>query len=86
MLGEVGRGDRRITDLPDCLSSGDVLVVNNTRVLAARLTAQRHTGGAVEVLLLSDTGAEDGCVPAMVRPGRRLKAGETLTILKDGVP
>lgn len=83
-LSSSGLADRQITDLPGCLSPGDVLVVNDTRVLAARLATRRATGGAVEVLLLSDTPGPDGCVPAMVRPGRRLKAGESLAVLKDG--
>ncbi|MDG1481587.1 MAG: tRNA preQ1(34) S-adenosylmethionine ribosyltransferase-isomerase QueA [Myxococcota bacterium] len=85
LLGASQRHDRQITDLASCLSPGDLLVVNNTRVLAARLAARRGTGGAVEVLLLSDAPGADGCVPAMVRPGRRLKAGESLELLKDGV-
>jgi S-adenosylmethionine:tRNA ribosyltransferase-isomerase len=85
-LADGGISDLRITDLPGCLSSGDVLVVNDTRVLAARLAARRDTGGAVEVLLLSAEVDGDGCVPAMVRPGRRLKAGESLAILSEGQP
>lgn len=76
--------DRQIKDLPGCLHSGDVLVVNDTRVLAARLSARRGTGGAVEVLLLSAAPDSAGAVPAMVRPGRRLKPGELLTIEQDG--
>jgi len=82
LLVAAGSGwrDSVVRDLPSLLAPGDVLVVNDTRVLSARLRARRATGGAVELLLLEDQGLE---VPAMVRPGRKLKDGEILTIL-DG--
>ncbi len=71
------RRDLRIRELPSLLAPSDLLVVNDTRVLAARLRARRASGGAVELLLLEPG---PGPVRAMARPGRRLKAGETLTI------
>ena len=77
--------DRQIRELPGCLRRGDVLVVNDTRVLAARLSTRRSTGGAVEVLLLSARPDAEGAVPAMVRPGRRLKPGEILAVEHNGV-
>ncbi|MFT4978201.1 MAG: S-adenosylmethionine:tRNA ribosyltransferase-isomerase [Myxococcota bacterium] len=77
--------DRQITDLPELLSPNDLLVVNDARVLAARLQARRKTGGAVEVLLLSDVPDEAGTLPAMLKPSRRLKPGERLTIEHNGV-
>ena len=43
---------RRVADLPKLLRSGDLLVVNNTRVIPARLWARRPTGGRVEILLV----------------------------------
>ena len=43
---------RRVSDLPELLGPGDVVVVNDKRVLPARLLMRRATGGAVEVLLL----------------------------------
>ncbi len=43
---------RHFYDLPDCLRPGDVLVVNDTRVMPARLIGERAGGGACEVLLL----------------------------------
>lgn len=43
---------RHVSDLPTLLADGDLLVVNDTRVIPARLRLQRHSGGAVEVLLL----------------------------------
>ena len=50
------REHRYFTDLPEYLHPGDTLVVNNSRVLPARLLGERPTGGAVEVLLLRDRG------------------------------
>ncbi len=70
--------DRMVADLPALLEPGDLLVVNNTRVLHARLAARRQSGGQVEVLLL---GAGSGPVEAMVRPSRRLREGEALQLV-----
>jgi S-adenosylmethionine:tRNA ribosyltransferase-isomerase len=76
--------DRQVTDLVDAFEPGEVLVVNNTRVLSARLYGHRSTGGSVEVLLLGGSGEQ---VFAMVRPARRLKKGETIELLdRDGGP
>ena len=63
-------------DLPDELRDDDLIVVNNTRVLPARIHARRATGGAVELLLLEQRS--DGAWDALARPARRLRAGETL--------
>jgi S-adenosylmethionine:tRNA ribosyltransferase-isomerase len=67
---------RTFRDLPDELAEGDLLVVNDTRVLPVRIHAQRSTGGAAEVLLLEPAG--EGGWEALVRPYRRLREGETL--------
>jgi len=67
----------RVSDLPELLDDGDVLVVNETRVLPARLHLQKPTGGAVEVLLLEPRD-EAGTWEALVRPSRRLAAGTML--------
>jgi len=67
---------RTFADLPEELLPDDLVVVNNTRVLAARIHARRATGGAVELLLLERNG--DGAWGALARPARRLRAGETL--------
>ncbi len=65
---------RTFADLPEYLSGGDVLVVNETRVLAARLRgAKDETGGAVEVLLLRERYEDTW--ECLVKPGRRLKPG-----------
>jgi S-adenosylmethionine:tRNA ribosyltransferase-isomerase len=68
--------DRRFRDLPRHLDPGDLVVLNDSRVVAARLSGRRATGGAVEVLLTRDRGA--GRWEALVRPGRRVRPGEEL--------
>ena len=70
-----------VRDLPDLLEPGDLLVLNTTRVLPARLALRKETGAAVEVLLLerldggslSDNGRSRW--EALVRPGRKLPPG-----------
>lgn len=65
-------------DLPTLLRPGDCLVLNDSRVLPARLIGRREpTGGAVEVLLLIDKGNKTW--ECLVRPGRKLKPGAKLT-------
>lgn len=85
----MGRGDelRHLTfaDFPTLLRSGDVLVLNETRVVRARLHAQRDNGARAELLLLrpSAQAAYDPLARewlALVRPGRKLRAGAQLTI------
>jgi S-adenosylmethionine:tRNA ribosyltransferase-isomerase len=86
----VDRGDlvpaehRHVRDLPDLLVPGDLLVVNDTKVIPARLRVRRETGGAAEVLLLDALDAERRTWEALVRPARKLRAGEVLHI--DGRP
>jgi S-adenosylmethionine:tRNA ribosyltransferase-isomerase len=65
---------RHVANLPDLLGPGDVLVVNDTRVLPARLRLHRATGGSVEVLLLEPDGGPRTWT-ALVRPSRRLAPG-----------
>ncbi len=61
-------------DLPDFLCPGDCMILNNSRVLPARLLGQRLPGGgACEVLLLVDRG--DNVWECIVRPGKHLRAG-----------
>ena len=65
---------RHFYELPQLLRPGDCLVLNNSRVLPARLIGHRLPGGgACEVLLLTDKG--DGLWECLVRPGRKLKPG-----------
>ena len=64
-------------DLPDFLRTGDCLILNNSRVLPARLLGQRLPGGgACEVLLLIDRG--DNVWECIVRPGKHLRTGAKL--------
>ena len=65
-------------DLPDFLRPGDCLILNNSRVLPARLLGQRLPGGgACEVLLLIDRG--DNVWECIVRPGKHLRTGTRLS-------
>ncbi len=67
------------------LRPGDLLVVNETKVLPARLALRRATGGAAEVLLLEPLDGERTVWEALVRPARKLKLGEVLAS-PNGVP
>jgi S-adenosylmethionine:tRNA ribosyltransferase-isomerase len=70
---------RRISDLPQLLDAGDLLVVNNTKVIPARLYAQREgTGGRVELLLVERLGPTEWL--ALVKPGRRARPGTRLEL------
>ena len=75
-----GAGVRHMTvnNLPSLIRPGDVIVVNDTRVLPARLVLQRKTGGAAEVLLLEQRSPDGRLWEAMVKPARKLKEGELL--------
>jgi S-adenosylmethionine:tRNA ribosyltransferase-isomerase len=66
---------RTFADLPDELQ-GELVVVNDTKVVPARIHAKRTTGGDAEVLLLEPLG--DGEWEALARPSRRLRPGERL--------
>jgi S-adenosylmethionine:tRNA ribosyltransferase-isomerase len=76
--------DRRFENLPGLLRRGDLLVVNNTRVFAARLLGKRLPGGgAAECLLvrrLETTSTTDEIWEALVHPGQRLKEGSRLEL------
>lgn len=67
---------QHFSDIINELHPGDTLVVNNSRVLPARLLGCRPTGGAVEVLLLQDRG--DGIWECLTRPGRKTQPGQKL--------
>ncbi|MDJ0535428.1 MAG: tRNA preQ1(34) S-adenosylmethionine ribosyltransferase-isomerase QueA [Xenococcaceae cyanobacterium MO_207.B15] len=60
-------------NLPDWLLPGDLLILNNTRVIPARLYGYKKTGATVEILLLEETKAN--CWLALVKPGKRFKLG-----------
>ena len=68
----------KVTDLPSLVCEGDVLVVNTSRVVPARLALRKPTGGEAEVLLVEPLPGRPGCWEAMVRPARRLSPGMEL--------
>ncbi len=86
---------RRFTDILDYLDAGDALVLNETKVLPARLLGQRASGAPAEVLLLAPFAqtagpaepGDDATLPAtwtaLVRPGSRLRAGSSISIAED---
>lgn len=64
---------RTFSELPELLSPGDCLVLNDSRVIPARLLGRLETGGACELMLLRDVG--DGVWETLARPGRKLRTG-----------
>ena len=70
--GEISH--RHFYDILDYLNPGDCLVMNDSRVLPARLLGHRPTGGAVEVLLLRDLG--DKKWECLCKPGRKMQVGQ----------
>ncbi len=74
---------RRFLDLPEFLRAGDLLVLNNSRVIPARFRAKKSpTGSSVEILLVEEVSANDWWV--LLRPGKRVRA-ETALELPGGV-
>ena len=71
VTGEIDH--KHFYDILDYLNSGDCLVMNDSRVLPARLLGHRPTGGAVEVLLLRDLGNKKW--ECLVKPGRKMQVG-----------
>ena len=71
---------RRFHDLPGYLRSGDLLVLNNSRVIPARLRGvNAHTGGKFEILLVAENAINDWWV--MLRPGKRARVGTQIVLL-----
>jgi S-adenosylmethionine:tRNA ribosyltransferase-isomerase len=68
---------RRFAELPEELATGEVVVVNDTRVVPARLRLRRPGGGQAEVLLVERMD-EDGRWEGLARPSRRLRPGQRL--------
>ena len=68
---------RVFSELPELLRPGDCLVMNDSRVLPARLLGARETGGAAELLLLRELGA--GKWECLARPGKKLRPGSKVT-------
>ncbi len=81
LLVDRGRAEpdhRHVRDLPELLRPGDLVVVNDTRVIPARLRLRRATGGASEVLLLEPRDEDWREWEALVRPARKLPPGAVL--------
>ncbi|MCK9994918.1 MAG: tRNA preQ1(34) S-adenosylmethionine ribosyltransferase-isomerase QueA [Candidatus Krumholzibacteria bacterium] len=73
-------GERVFRQLPEVLRAGDLLVLNESRVLPARLlTVREDTGGRVEILLVRPVAADNTWL-ALARPGRRLRTGTRLLL------
>ena len=72
---------RSFRDLPEYLRPGDLLVMNRSRVIPARLLGRRATGGSAEVLLVRELG--EGRWHALVRPGRHLRPGQRIAVDDD---
>lgn len=70
--------ERVFTDIVDYFRAGDLLILNNTRVIPARLPAKRAGGGKAEVFLLKDLG--NGRWEALVKPGNKIFVDSTLTV------
>jgi S-adenosylmethionine:tRNA ribosyltransferase-isomerase len=66
----------QVSQFPDLVGEGDLVVVNETRVLPARLSLKRGSGGSVEILLLELVDGRRW--RALARPGRKLREGEVL--------
>ena len=72
---------RQFKDIKSFLQKGDVLVVNNTRVMPARLFAKKETGADIEVFLLKRKNLTD--FEVLLKPAKRVKIGTILTISND---
>jgi S-adenosylmethionine:tRNA ribosyltransferase-isomerase len=71
---------RIFRELPDELRAGDLLVVNDSRVIPARLPARRETGGSAELLVLRPLPDGSGRWEGLVRPSRRVGIGDRLEL------
>ena len=72
---------RRFYELPGLLRAGDCLVMNDSRVLPARLLGTRETGGAIEIVLLRETS--ESIWECLTRPGKKAKIGTKLIFGND---
>ncbi len=68
---------RHFSDIVDYLHPGDCIVMNDSRVLPARLLGHRPSGGMAEILLLRDVG--NCCWECLARPGKKLPVGATVS-------
>ena len=75
---------REFADVVGLIRPSDLLVINDTKVFPARIPARRLSGGSVELMLTQYPGPE-GRATCLVRPGRRMKDGETVILNGDGL-
>src|SRR5688500_20399078 len=82
LLDVARMADRAFSDLPELLPAGAVLVVNDTRVIPARLAARKPSGGAVELLLLEpvDPARPAGPWTALARASKPIRPGLELAV------
>ena len=78
VTGPEASSHQTVWELQGLLQPGDLLVVNNTRVLKARLQARRASGGAVELLVLEPVRGSDWL--CLAKPAKRLKPGDVLQL------
>ncbi len=74
---------KQFFQLPELLQKGDLLVVNDTKVLPSRLIATRKSGGTVKLLLLKPQSRNVSIWEAMVTPIKRLKPGQELLVASE---
>jgi S-adenosylmethionine:tRNA ribosyltransferase-isomerase len=74
--------DSSFFQLPDFLQSGDVLVINDSRVIPARLFGKKPTGGILEILLLTKKKGEKECQTweVLIRPAKRLRENDVIAL------
>ena len=77
-------GHRRFADLADLLNAGDLLVLNNTRVVPGRLLGHKESGGKVEILILDYArGFRDKIFDCLIKSSKRPKPGSLLLFERD---
>ena len=74
---------RRFCELPEYLRPGDAVVVNDSRVIPARLFGNKESGGRVEFLLLSCEDPRSALWTVLLKPGRRVREGTSVSFGKD---
>jgi S-adenosylmethionine:tRNA ribosyltransferase-isomerase len=84
-VADGGLKDLRFADVVELFEPGDVLVVNETKVIPARLLGRKPTGAPAEILLMRPVaeGDDPHVWEALVRPGSKLKPGRTVVVADD---
>jgi S-adenosylmethionine:tRNA ribosyltransferase-isomerase len=74
---------RRFRDIAEYLNQGDILVLNNTRVVPCRLIAARQSGGLIDILLCRNDQKDSSLWSALINCNRHLKENETLVLINN---